>query len=176
MPALRNTGTAKNFAFPLDKHLTWCEYIRKDKIYVDDYQFTSGEKEMSRKPLPGEMSRRERQIMDIVYRRGEASAADVASELLDRPGYSTVRKLMSILEGKGYLYHDREENNRYIYHPTIPAEQASESALANIMDTFFQGSAGRATIALLKKSESDISEEEKEMIISLIEASRQRGS
>ena len=131
---------------------------------------------MSQKPLAGEMSRRERQIMDIVYRQGKASVADVASELPDKPGYSTVRKLMSILEGKGYLYHDREENNRYIYHPTIPAEQASESALTNIMDTFFQGSAGRAAIALLKKSEAEISEEEKRKIINLIEASRQRGS
>ncbi|MBT3259713.1 MAG: hypothetical protein HN366_25135, partial [Deltaproteobacteria bacterium] len=60
--------------------------------------------------------------------------------------------------------------------PTISAEQASESALANIMDTFFKGSAGRAAIALLKRSEADISEEEKETIIRLIEASRQRGS
>lgn len=114
--------------------------------------------------------------MDIVYRLGEVSAADVASELPGRPGYSTVRKLMSILESKGYLYHDTEENNRYIYHPTIPAEQASESALTNIMDIFFQGSAGRAAIALLKKSETDIPEEEKRKIISLIETSRQRGS
>ena len=130
---------------------------------------------MLRKPLPGEMSRRERQIMDIVYRRGKASVADVASELIDKPGYSTVRKLMSILESKGYLYHDREMNNRYIYHPKIPAEHARESALANIMDTFFKGSAGRAAIALLKRSEADISEEERETIISLIEASRQRG-
>ena len=121
------------------------------------------------------MSRRERQIMDIVYRRGKASVADVASELIDKPGYSTVRKLMSILESKGYLYHDREMNNRYIYHPKIPAEHARESALANIMDTFFKGSAGRAAIALLKRSEADISEEERKTIISLIEASRQRG-
>jgi len=121
------------------------------------------------------MSRRERQIMDIVYRRGKASVADVASELIDKPGYSTVRKLMSILESKGYLYHDREMNNRYIYHPKIPAEHASESALANIMNTFFKGSAGRAAIALLKRSEADISEEERKTIISLIEASRQRG-
>ena len=143
---------------------------------MDDYQFAFGDKEMSRKPLPEEMSRRERQIMDIVYRRSEASAADVTSELPDRPGYSTVRKLMSILEGKGYLYHDREENNRYIYHPIIPVEEASKSALTHVMDTFFKGSAGRAAIALLKKSEADISEEEKETIISLIEESRQRGS
>ncbi len=114
--------------------------------------------------------------MDIIYKRGTASAADVASELPDKPSYSTVRKLMSILEDKGFLYHEREENNRYIYHPTIPAEEASESSLANIMDTFFKGSAGRAAIALLKRSETDISEEEKETIISLIEASRQRGS
>ncbi len=130
---------------------------------------------MPKGPLISELSRRERQIMDIVYRLRSASAADVVSELPDRPGYSTVRKLMSILEDKGFLYHKPGENNRYIYQPTIPAKEARESALAHVMDTFFQGSAGRAAIALLKKSDTDISEKEKATILSLIEASRRRG-
>ena len=66
---------------------------------------------------------------------------------------------MSIPEDKGYLYHEREENNRYLCHPVIPEAEARESALAHVLDTFFKGSAGRAAIALLKKSEADISEE-----------------
>jgi len=130
---------------------------------------------MPQKSLTSELSRRERQIMDVVYKRGAACAADIVSELPDKPSYSTVRKLMSILEGKGYLYHEREENNRYLYHPVIPAAEARESALANVLDTFFKGSAGRAAIALLKKSEANISEEEKRKIISLIEAYKRKG-
>ncbi len=106
-----------------------------------------------------ELSRRERQIMDIVYKRGAACAADIVSELPDKPGCSTVRKLMSILEDKGFLYHEREENNRYLHHPAIPADKAREFALTHIPDTFFKGSAGRAAIALLKKSDADISVE-----------------
>ncbi|MCP4689183.1 MAG: BlaI/MecI/CopY family transcriptional regulator [Desulfobacterales bacterium] len=113
--------------------------------------------------------------MDTVYKRGSASAADIVSDLPDRPGYSTVRKLMSILEDKGFLYHEREENNRYLYHPAIPAEEARESALAHILDTFFKGSAGRAAIALLKKSDAHISEEEKRKIVRLIEVSKRKG-
>ncbi len=113
--------------------------------------------------------------MDIVYKRGAACAADIVSELLDKPSYSTVRKLMSILEGKGYLYHEREESNRYLYHPVIPAAEARESALSHVLDTFFKGSAGRAAIALLKKSEATISEEEKREIVSLIESYKRKG-
>ena len=130
---------------------------------------------MSKKSLISELSRRERQIMDIVYKRGAVCAINIISELPGKPSYSTVRKLMSILEGKGYLYHEREANNRYLYHPVIPATEARESALAHLLDTFFKGSAGRAAIALLKKSEADISEKEKSKIVSLIEASERKG-
>ncbi|MDM8542478.1 BlaI/MecI/CopY family transcriptional regulator [Desulfococcaceae bacterium HSG7] len=130
---------------------------------------------MSQKSLISKLSRRERQIMDVVYKRGVVCAADMVSELPDKPSYSTVRKLMSILESKGYLYHEREANNRYIYHPVIPAAEARESALAHLLDTFFKGSAGRAAIALLKKSEADISEEEKSKIVSLIKESERKG-
>jgi len=130
---------------------------------------------MLQKSLISELSRRERQIMDVVYKRGAACAADIVSELTDKPSYSTARKLMSILESKGYLYHEREANNRYLYHPVIPAAKARESALAHVMDTFFKGSAGRAAIALLKESEADISEKERKEIVSLIEASKRKG-
>ncbi len=130
---------------------------------------------MPKRSLISELSRRERQIMDIVYKRGAAGVADIVSELPDKPGYSTIRKLMSILENKGFLYHEREDNNRYIHHPVIPAEEAREFALTHILDTFFKGSAGRAAIALLKKKDADISEEEKKKILSLIEASKRKG-
>ncbi len=130
---------------------------------------------MPQKSLISELSRRERQIMDIVYKRGAVCAINIISELPGKPSYSTVRKLMSILETKGYLYHERERNNRYLYHPVIPAAEARASALAHLLDTFFKGSAGRAAIALLKKSEADISEEEKRKIISLIKESERKG-
>ncbi len=130
---------------------------------------------MPKKSLVSELSRRERQIMDAVYKREAAYASDIVSQLPDKPSYSTVRKLMSILEAKGYLYHEREKNNRYLYHPVIPATEASESALTHLLDTFFKGSAGRAAIALLKKSEAEISEEEKRKIISLIKESERKG-
>lgn len=130
---------------------------------------------MAQRSLISELSRRERQIMDVVYKRGVACAADIVSELPDRPSYSTVRKLMSILEGKGYLYHEREANSRYLYHPVIPAAEARESALAHVLDTFFKGSAGRAAIALLKESGAKISDDEKEKLVGLIEAYKQEG-
>ncbi len=79
---------------------------------------------MSQKSLISELSRGERQIMDVVYKRGSAYATDMVSELPDKPSYSTVRKLMSILESKEYLYHEREENNRYLCHPVIPEAEA----------------------------------------------------
>ncbi len=130
---------------------------------------------MAYKPSMSELSRRERQIMEIVYKQGKATAQEVASGLPDEPGYSTVRKLMSILEEKGFLRHERMPDNRYLYYPTIPAEEARNSALANVMDTFFHGSASKAAIAMLKRGEADISEGEVESIIRLIESARRKG-
>lgn len=120
------------------------------------------------------LSRRERQIMDAVYQLGEATAVDVQKKLPDAPRNATVRKLIRILEEKGYLQH-RRIGNRYVYYPTIPAARARESALKNLLDTFFSGSAANAAVAMLNMSESALSDEEREMLVELIEKSRKEG-
>ena len=120
------------------------------------------------------LSRRERQIMDVVYRLGQATAIEVMELLPDPPGNASVRKLLRILEEKGYLHH-RRKGNRYIYSPTISAEKARASALRHLMDTFFKGSAARAVVALLNMPESELSEDERELISGLIEKSKREG-
>jgi predicted transcriptional regulator len=98
--------------------------------------------------LQSDLSRRERQIMDAVYRLGEASAADVARLLPDHPAYNTVRVTLGILEKKGFLSH-RQDGPRYVYRPTIAPEKAQQSAIRHVMKTFFQGSPSAAILALL---------------------------
>ena len=94
------------------------------------------------------LSRRERQIMDAIYTRGEATAAEVLEALPDAPSYSAIRALLRILVDKGLLTH-RQEGARYIYQPTEPVEQASRSALDQIVQTFFEGSVSNAVAALV---------------------------
>ncbi|UCF04883.1 MAG: BlaI/MecI/CopY family transcriptional regulator [bacterium] len=113
--------------------------------------------------------------MDIVYRNGKVTAAEVHEALPDKPTNATVRKLLSILEKKGLLKHKREGHNRYVYYPIIPVSEARDTMLDQLMTTFFKGSAARTAITLLKKSEMDLTEEERTTIIRLIEASRKRG-
>jgi BlaI family penicillinase repressor len=129
---------------------------------------------MSAKPLIEDLSRRERQIMDIVYNKGSVTAKDVQKALPDKPGYSSVRKLMSILEEKGLLRHELSDG-RYVFHPVIPQDEASATALEHVIETFFKGSAARTVISLLKRSEAHLTEEERAAIKSLIESSRQEG-
>jgi predicted transcriptional regulator len=126
-------------------------------------------------PLISDFSRRERQIMDIIYRLGTATAAEVAESLPDSPGNSAVRKLLSILEDKGFLRHERGDKNRYVYSPTIPPDEASRSALDHMLQTFFEGSAARAAIAMLKQSESDVSDDDREAILRLIDSAKKHG-
>lgn len=130
---------------------------------------------MVHSPLISELSRRERQIMDIVYRLGAATAAEVAAQLPDSPGNSTVRKLMAILEEKGLLGHRPGDNNRFLYSPTIPADEASRTMLDHLLETFFKGSAPRAAIALLKRSEAELSDDDRDALQQLIDASRCTG-
>src|SRR5882724_10420778 len=105
------------------------------------------------------LSRRERQIMDIVYAQGEASAAGVHAALPDPPSYSAVRALLAILIDKGHLKH-RSEKGRYIYIPTRRRAQVGRSALRSVLDTFFEGSLEKAVAALLNGSETRLSQEE----------------
>lgn len=98
------------------------------------------------------LSRRERQIMDIVYRLGPSSVKDVRDAMSDAPSYSTVRALMGTLVDKGHLAHERD-GRRYVYRPTVPAETASVSALQRVVTNFFGGSAADAALALVKGAE-----------------------
>src|SRR5918996_1140874 len=101
-----------------------------------------------RKPLHAVLSRRERQIMDILFRRGRATAAEVMADLPGTSSYSTVRTQLRVLEEKGHVRH-AEEGPRYVYLPAVPRRAARKSALKHLVDTFFDGSAEHAVAALL---------------------------
>ena len=120
------------------------------------------------------LSRRERQIMDIVYARGEASAAEVHAALPDPPSYSAVRALLAILVDKGHLKH-RSEQGRYIYAPTRRRAQVGRSALRRVLDTFFEGSLEKAVAALLQGSDANPSKEELQRLGQLIQQARKEG-
>ena len=119
------------------------------------------------------LSRRERQIMDIVYRLGEAGAGEVAKLLSDTPSYNSVRVTLGILEKKGFLRH-RQDGPRYIYAPTIAAERARRTAMKHVVSTFFQGSPGAAILALLDGT-ARLGRDELDEIAEAIDHARQRG-
>jgi predicted transcriptional regulator len=128
---------------------------------------------MSRKP-PADFSRRERQIMEIIYARGEASAAQVLKALPDPPSYSAVRALLAILVQKGQLKR-RAEQGRYIYAPRRPRAKAGRSALVRVLETFYEGSLEKAVAALLQGADSRLSAEELTRLSDLIDQARQEG-
>ena len=116
------------------------------------------------------LSRRERQIIDILYRRGRATAAEVMTELPGQPAYSTVRTQLRVMEEKGHVRHE-EEGQRFVYIPTAPRGSVRKSALKHLVDTFFEGSAGQAVAALLG-GDGTLTEEELERIEELIRKAR----
>lgn len=120
------------------------------------------------------LSRREKQIMDVVYRLGRATASEVREGLPDPPGYSAVRALLRVLEEKGHLRHE-SDGPRYVYLPTVPARRASRSALRGVLDTFFGGSAEHAVAALLDLSREDLTEEDLDRLARLIDRARSEG-
>ena len=120
------------------------------------------------------LSRRERQIMDLVYRLGEAGAGDVSRQLPDKPSYNSVRVTLGILEKKGFVRH-RQDGARYIYAPTIAADRARKSAMKHVISTFFQGSPSAAILALLDGSAAKIERKELDDIAQAIEQARARG-
>lgn len=122
---------------------------------------------MSR-PLYIFLSRREAQIMDIIYKLGEASVADVLNKLPDPPGYNSIRVLLTILEKKGYLTH-RKEGQRYIYSSTEILDKAKRSALDHVMENFFDGSTPKVVSALL---DAKISEKELDELAKMIKKAK----
>ena len=120
------------------------------------------------------LSRRERQIMDAVYRLGQATAAEVLENMPDPPGYSAVRTMLRLLEEKGYLRHD-QDGPRYVYVPTLSRDKARQSALKQLVQTFFDNSTEQTVAALLDMTKSRMSDEELERLSSLIEKARKEG-
>lgn len=120
------------------------------------------------------LSRRERQIMDILYRMGQATAAEVQKNLPDPPSYSAVRAMLRVLEEKGHLKHT-QQGPRYVFSPTIPRDKATKSALKHLLNTFFDGSMEQAVAALLSMSQKNLSEEELDRLSRLIDQARKEG-
>jgi BlaI family penicillinase repressor len=120
-----------------------------------------------------ELSRRERQIMEIIFARSEATAAEVTEALPDAPSYSAVRALLRILEEKGHLKH-REDGKRYVFLPTEPVEKASRSALNQVVQTFFEGSLASAVAALVDAKDAKVSDEELKRLEDIIKQARKR--
>jgi predicted transcriptional regulator len=125
-------------------------------------------------PARAQLSRRERQIMDVVYRLDRATAADVHDALPDRPSYSTVRALLRVLESKGHLRHV-QDGPRYVYFPTVPRERARESALRQVVATFFGGSTEAAVATLLDLSAARLSDSELNRLAGLIAQAKKEG-
>lgn len=119
------------------------------------------------------LSKRESQIMDVLFRLGEASVSDVVAGMPDDPSYNTVRVTLGILENKGYVRH-REEGPRYLYSPAQSLEQVKRSATRHLLQTFYEGSPSRAILSLLGMSAKALSEEDLDEIASWIEAARER--
>ena len=121
-----------------------------------------------------QLSRRERQIMDAIYTRGRATAAEVLEGLPDPPSYSAVRAMLRILEEKGALRHEYD-GPRYVYIPTVPRESAQKSALRHLVSTFFGGSTAQAVAALLDDKDAKLSTQEIDRLAKLIEDAKSEG-
>jgi len=126
------------------------------------------------KKLTDPLSRREREIMDILYRSGELTASDVVERLPGAPSNSTVRTILRILEDKGHVKHE-QQGNRYVYKPTVNREKARRSALKHLVSTFFDGSPETVVSTLLDERSLKLSEEQLESLAALIERARKEG-
>jgi predicted transcriptional regulator len=120
------------------------------------------------------LSRRERQIMDILFQRGEASASEVQEALADPPSYSAVRTLLRVLEDKGHVKH-RAEGLKYVYVPTVAEAKARRSAVKHLLDTFFKGSPEQVVAALLDVSSTQLTREELDRMAKMIESAKKEG-
>lgn len=120
------------------------------------------------------LSRRERQILEILYERGKASAAEVRQAMPDAPGYSAVRALLRVLEEKGHVRHE-EQGPKYVYLPVVARNKASRSAVKHVMDTFFAGSPEQIVAALLDVSAARLTREELDRMAAMIEQAKREG-
>jgi BlaI family penicillinase repressor len=121
-----------------------------------------------------QLGRRERQIVEVLYRLGKATVAEVLGDLPDPPSYSAVRGMLALLEEKGYVRHKRD-GMRYVYAPAIAASKARQSALRQLVSTFFEGSPLAAAAALLEMSDQKLSPEERDQLSALIARREEEG-
>lgn len=121
------------------------------------------------------LTRRERQIMDILFRRGRATAAEVMAELPGEPSYSTVRTQLRVLEEKGHVRHE-QDGPRFVYSPAVKRQAARKSALRHLVDTFFDGSPEKAVAALLGGEGARLTDEQLERIAGMIDKARKEGA
>ena len=119
-------------------------------------------------------SKREREIMDIVYRLGEATAGTIHGEMMNPPSYSAVRSTLTVLEEKGHLRHEHD-GNRYVYHPVESPEAAGLSALDHLVDTFFENSAANVVAALLENRGAQLSSTDLDQLTQMIDRAREEG-
>ena len=123
---------------------------------------------------PGGLSRREREIMDILYQRGKSSASDVREAMPEAPSYSAVRALLRILEEKGHVKH-QAEGLKYVYLPTVNADRAKRSAVKHLLETFFKDSPEQIVAALLDVSSTRLTREELYRMAEMIEQAKKEG-
>ncbi len=121
-----------------------------------------------------QLGRRERQIMDVIYRRGRASVTDVLADLPDPPTYSAVRGMLRLLEEKGFVHHE-QEGLKYLYVPADDTRQVRANALKHMVKTFFGGSPEQAVAALLEMSDNKLSAKDKQYLAQLIKKAQQEG-
>ena len=119
-------------------------------------------------------SRREREIMDALYKLGKASAADIREQIADPPSYTAIRTLLTILEKKGHVRH-ASDGTRYIYEPAVARAQMSKRAMDSLLTTFFDNSVERAVTALLTRKDADVSDAELDRLSKLIDKARREG-
>ena len=121
------------------------------------------------------LSRRERQIMDVLFQKGQATAADIMRNIPEPPSYSAVRAILRVLEEKGHARH-MQDGPRYVFIPTVTRDKAKRSAMKHMVDTFFEGSAAQAVATLLDDSGAKLSDDELERLSSLIDKARKKGA
>ena len=130
---------------------------------------------MAKKLALPDVSRRERQILDVLYKAGRATASEIQQAMPAAPSYSAVRTLLRILEEKGHIRH-QQDGTRYVYMPTLAPERAKRSALRHMLNTFFAGSATQAIAALLDEDGRRLTDEDWERLAAMIERARKEGA
>ena len=128
-----------------------------------------------KRPSLPDLSRRERQILDVLYKAERATAAEVQAAITDAPSYSAVRTLLRILEDKGHVRHE-QDGTRYVYTPTVERERAKRSAMRHMLNTFFEGSTTQAIAALLDEDPKRLSAEDLDRLRAMIERARKEGA